>query len=466
MKINYSPVVKNNFQRNSIQKNSPVLASIQSNTMSFGVSNSYHRTSKALFLALMALVSEGSIDSAKFIRSQFCETGNKIEFDSLKKHFNRYSKLLAEEISPKSLINLSGIKIYQETEIPDILEKLSKDTVSINSYYRAYRNTQDNSMKAIFARKLTDYKKLFDDVPEKITKKGAQEILKYKSGIISILENCSEYGAMYIKNIPDKENMFLHAQGINRLVKAAEQIQGCKLKNCTLVNGLSYDELLNKVVIPNEKIAKGEPIGKNQNTLIMIMHESGTDTNNAFRYNFESDFFTKKTVDTEVGIVNFDEPFIKYYHNIIMLQPNGIEADPCLNNGLGKIEASLVNGANTDIGFMAHSEPGRTMLSVSGRQDSSSLDAVDFSGLDKGRGKPFAQSIKRIFENSIKQGYKPRIIAIGCNTDKTWKHIGDMILGENQDKIQVLGTPFDTTNAAKLGFTNGELKLYVKEYRE
>lgn len=380
---------------------------------------------KAIFLSLMAL----------FATPNMVKAGNPL------------TKVVDDAASKSTLLNAV------EFDFGSILEKLSNKIDAKKSYY--YDSDFDGSIpntEIINTRRLNDYKNLLENIPVSIFKKGADAIIQYKNSIISILKTCDEYGAMYIKNIPDIENIVLHSQGLDRLSAASEKIQGCKFQNAAIFNGFSVDELMRKVVIPNEKVAKGELIGENQNTMILITHEFGCDKNKAYAQDFK-----KKTFS-----------FLKHYDNILVIQPNGKNADDVLNRAFLNIEKNLFKGAKTDIMYIGHEVNGFNGAKLSDWYPPSSdkgiymLDIGDFDPLGRG-GKPFSVSIANIFRNGIDNGYNPNIIGNGCKSEQLLQGAMNKILPEGyRDKVHVFGTP-DFVNSSPIIDFSADNKLYFIE---
>lgn len=341
-----------------------------------------------------------------------------------------------------------------------MLEKLSNEVpVKKSFYYDSDIDGINPSVKVINSRRLDDYNKLLESYPD----------LDSKNSVISILKTCGEYGAMYIRNIPDSENILKHAQGLNRLAIASEKIQGCKFQNAAIFNGFSADELMKKVVIPNEKIANGEVIGKGENTLIMITPEFGSD-GNTYVSTFNNKPFLSKNGQISNKIFNFTESFLGHYDNILVIQPNGKNADDVLNTAFANVEKGLYKGAKTDMMYLGHDINGfnGTMLSdwyPSIKRDSGiyMMDIGDFEPVSKG-GKTFAVSIANIFKNAINNGYNPSIIGNGCNSEKLLQGAVNKLLPESiQDKVHVFGTPYYANDPPIMGFSSDNRLSYVKK---
>lgn len=282
-----------------------------------------------------------------------------------------------------------------------------------------------------------------------------------------IINIYGKYGEYYVKNIPDKENIALHANALNRLSKACETIQGCEFKNPALFNGLSAEDLIKKVVEPTEKLARGEKIGANQNTLVAIIQENSCDRGEDFIDNFNTNVFANRTPNIS-GVFNYkyDEAFYEHYDNIIPIQANKLSADSVLNNAFGALQKGLDNGADVDIMFLAHGYISRNgaILSTGGNNTGAKkvtqMDIADFKSVEKG-GEIYSQYMKTILENSVKNGNSPRIIGIGCNSDFIQKALDGIISPEYINKMKVFGTPYSTNNRYVAGFNDGKFESSV-----
>lgn len=388
---------------------------------------------KALFLVLMALASSGGIIN-----------------------INKNNNLFAEDLKQEGS-STNNQNTIDEKKFIMIFEKISKLNDIKQSYYYDYYNNLDNTISAVNERKFADYKSILCNIPDVVRLKGKKSIEQYQNGVMSILENCDEYGAMYIKNVPDKENMSLHSAYIERLLTATNKVQGCKCQNIAMLNGLTAEELIKKVVMPNEKIANNEKIGNKENTIIFITNEFGTDIGNAYIDNYNDKIFSQKNAKLAYKNYEFDESFLGHYDNIILIQPNGINADDALNNAFANIEASIEKGSHLDIAYMSHSNESGTTLSKiyknNGDKQVNRLDIKDFGSSDKG-GQPYAQSIKSILKNSIEAGYKPRFIALGCDSDNF-----ESFFKEFNGDVHVFGTPYTNNSKFILGFNNNSLLM-------
>lgn len=374
----------------------------------------------------------------------------------------------AEEIlvdasaSIKSELVDSITSLNAQESINKGLDVLSKKIPAEKSYYFS----KEKSNLEIYKIKLEDYNNLVNNVPKSIANKGDAAVLLFKKSIISILDQCGEYGAMYIKNIPDLDNIVEHANGISRLLNAIKNIQGCSYENIAVLNGLSAKELLNKVVIPNEKLLNEEKIGENQNTVVIISHEFGSDPGNFYKKDFSTKPLNSKDIKIDFLNYKFNSTFLSNYDNILLVQPNKQTADSTLNTAFSNIEQGLEKGAKTDILYIGHGY-GTKGAVLSNGYDSynntpSLIDLSDFKPIDNG-GQVFAQSIARIFKNSIENGYNPRFIGDGCNSEFLQDAINNIMPNEYKESVHVFGTPYDSNGTAYLGFSaDKKLSLVTK----
>lgn len=433
---------KNNFKNPSNKR----MVTFKNSVKSYGVQfkGSQKNTLKAVFLSLIALVTAPAL---------YAKTVGKLtEFKGINIPAIRIPSQIKTPSLPKLLCaNFESFDYLKE------LQTLSEQVPFKLSYYFE----KGKSEKEIIRKKLEDYKKLVEDIPQSIKEKGLLSVSNYQKSIVAILKTCGEYGAMYIKNIPDKENILIHAQGLERLSNAAKKIQGFEFNNSALFNGFNADDLMKKVVIPNEKVAKGEEVGKNQNNLIIITHQFGSDTEFGFIKDFSDSTYLKKHINIpEVGKYDFDEGFLEHYNNILVIQPK-LHADNVLNEAFDKIDKAISKGAKTDIMVIAHGVGGYGMKLITPKDGFYEgiflLDKNDFA-----ERKPFVQSIFNIFQNSINKGYHPRFIGNGCKSEFLQECV-DKLLGENAKNVRVFGTPYNIKGVSYFGFSKeGFLSFITK----
>lgn len=374
----------------------------------------------------------------------------------------------ASENLVENVSTLTKRILYSFNELLPKTEKLSKDCPPKSSYYYDLKVDGNNPIPdEIYKKKFNDYKRLIENVPEEFKNKGDDTVAIYQNSIFSILETCSEYGAMYIKNIPDIQNIAAHADGLKRLSQASKKIQGCALKNAAIFNGFTSDELMRKVVIPNEKLANGEIVGKNENNLIFIAHEFGTDKGNAYKDELSSNVLNSRHLQIADKKYDFDASFLEHYDNIFVIQPNAITADEALNNSFGTIEKGLYPGANMDIIYSAHGadknlSPRLCYLSqTSSPNAKSQLNLGDFDPINQG-GQSYAQNLKHLLERAISNGFNPRFVGNGCFSDFIEEAMSKILSKEYQGKVHVFGTPYSINGVPALGFNKGKLSYITK----
>lgn len=436
MQINLTNKPKQAIYHVTYKNYSPNLSSKTDSVSFTGIKHASPKTLKSIFLAIMTLASSSNV-------------------------------LKADTAIVKAVDEAVKTPIIQtiKTEFNAILEKLTKDIPSKTSYYYDYKVDKTNIDEVVRGKKLADYKALLENIPERVSQKGDAAIVEYQRCVISILQTCSEYGAMYVKHIPDPQNIRLHEIGLKALSDASEKIQGCRFQNAAIFNGFSAEDLMKKIVIPNKKIADGQKIGTNQNTLIFIAHEQGFDGRNAYKATFNSMPFFNKHAEVAYNKYNFAESFLGHYDNIIVIQPSKKNADEVLNTAFTNIEQGLDKGAKTDIIYIAHSVDGfdGAMLSdrYSGNNDSVyMIDKDDFMPLQNG-GKPFAQSIANIFRNSIDTGYTPRIIGDGCKSEFLQSAINQIMPDGYKEKVHIFGSPYFINGVSPLGFLPNEKLAFI-----
>ncbi len=271
-----------------------------------------------------------------------------------------------------------------------------------------------------------------------------------------------KFGTYYSNLIPEGENIDEHFACLSEIKDLYKDIQGCEYKNPAVLNGISIDDLKNKVLVPAQKLANGEKFGAKQKTLVFLSFNENADSTNAFRQNVTSTAFTS----TEDNISNynfkFDESFLGHYDNIIVMQPNNITADSALDNLFSKLENSLDRNSKVDIAFIGHGVNKQGVrFSPTKNTETSTMDLSDFKSLDNG-GNAFAQSMKNIFVNCIDNGYCPRVIGMGCNTDFMQDAINDVMPEDYSQFVKVFGTPYATNGNYVIGFNKNVLEMFVK----
>lgn len=443
---------------------------------------------------------KGNLSDADIETAMKNDKDFKLEQDNSANTFKLTDKSTGENISfAKSFLADKAITDKIKTAIPDAtpdqIDKLKNQSKQDLVGFSLYNNTDTkltdaqkkelNTPEKIKERRLDDYLAVTKNVPESVQKQGPEAVKKYRDNTISILDTTGEFGPAYIKHVPDPENMDKHADGLKKLSDAAEKNQGCKFKNATLFNGFTADELNQKVVIPNEKLAKGEKVGEKGETLVMITHEGGTDYNGAFEDFYNSTNMSSKNYQASGKNCKFDESFLGHYDSILVIQPNNQNADTTLNKGLGKISSGLDKNAKVDFTTIAHSGGGDPFLSIPrddkgnvdeqkmhfGTRDSKSMmDGTDFVSKTK---QPYVDSMNKMFNQSKENGHVTRFIGQGCETDYLMKsiNVGSSADVMNKDALpKFFGSTGCTVGGAYgLGFVKdakGEPRLeynYVQE---
>lgn len=324
--------------------------------------------------------------------------------------------------------------INNSQKIPDAtpaqIAKLIKNGNQDISGFSRYKKYDENiTMEQAKQRRLDEYIEATKNVPDSVSQKGSEAVQKYRNGVLSIIETSGELAPLYVKLIPDPENISKHADGLKRLSIASEKNQGCKFTNATLFNGFNAEELENKVVIPNEKLAKGEKVGAKGETLVIVSHEYGTDYNTAFNSFYKNNYMHNKQISIGEKNCKFDETFLGHYDSILVIQPTGKTADDTLNDGFFTISKGLDKDAKVDVTTIAHSDGGEPLLSVVKEnpssitkemhvgdklQPSSMMDNSDFVGK---KAQPYSKYMGEIFQKSASNGHISRVIGQGCDTE-------------------------------------------------
>ncbi len=289
--------------------------------------------------------------------------------------------------------------------------------------------------------------------------KGANLYAQTQKTPVEYINNYfGKYGNYYSENIPDIENAQEHADSLKQIRSLYKEIQGCDFNNPAILNGLSADELKQKVLVPAQKLAKGETFGKNQNTLVFMIFDNACDKNNAFERDLKKNTFNANNDSLDNFKFTFEEAFLSHYDNIILVQPNnGQSADKTLDTVFKKLEKCLDNTAKTDIIFEGHGVNRKGVrLSPDKSNETSMMDLSDFNSVS---GNEYANSMKNIFINSINSGYSPKIIGIGCSSDFMQDAVDMIMPSEYKNKVKVFGTPYDTMQSASIGYNNGCLEM-------
>ncbi len=288
--------------------------------------------------------------------------------------------------------------------------------------------------------------------------KNPQEIAKN-----DIVNTYGKYGEFYVSNAPMLEDFCEHRECLNKINTLYKEIQGCSFNNPAIFNGFTLEELNEKVVSPAHKLANGEKFGKNSNNILFMMFEKSCDSEGGF----DVDLY-KNTFNTQKDTVNgneyqFDEPFLKHYDNIILMQPNDKQTtDKTLDTLFAKLENSLEDGANLDIIFEGHGIGlAGVKFSTYFGSEAAMLDVSDFFPIEKG-GNSFAQNMKNIFVKSIDNGNTPRIIGISCNSDSLQKAINKIMPDDYKDSVKLFGMPYNTFGETAIGFNDNSLEIITQ----
>lgn len=276
------------------------------------------------------------------------------------------------------------------------------------------------------------------------------------SSINDFKKDYGKYGEYYTDNIPDKENITEHKKALSKLSSLYEKIQGNNITNPAFLNGLTVSELNNKCIKAAEKIVNGEHFGHEENTLVLIGFENGLDDDiHAFENDFKkSTMAHSNNMLCEQTEINNDKSFFSNYDNIIFIQPQK-NCDEVLDKAFGNINNSLEKGANIDIAIIGHGNAQKDGIALSnGDTEECTFDISDFSN----NGNSFAQNIKEMFENNIKNNNTPRIIGLSCNSEFLQKCI-DEILPQNKNNVKVFGTPYEIMGNYVIGFSDNKLSV-------
>lgn len=275
--------------------------------------------------------------------------------------------------------------------------------------------------------------------------------------------NFGAYGEFYFSHIPDIQNVALHDESLEKIRILYKDIQGCEYKNPSVLNGLTIDELNSKVLAPAQNLVDRKKIGKDQINLVLMSFDQSVDPRGAFNWNLASNGFTSLVDKIDNMNIKYEESFLGHYDNIILLQPNDISADEALDKLFNKLEVGFEKGSAVDLAFIGHGT-NKIGVSLSRRLglslEKSMLDESDFDPIIKG-GNEFAQNIKTIFQNSIDNGYSPRVIGMGCISEFMQKAMNKIMDADYINKVKVLGTPYSTNGNFAIGFNSDYIEMLV-----
>lgn len=345
-----------------------------------------------------------------------------------------------------------------KNEITARIDRMVREQSSVYSYYPHSVNETDESL---LREKKYKYASIVSSIPPAIKAKGKGESSRYQRELLNFIEEFKEFGAMYAEFIPDKENLSMHVEGLRRVLSAVKATQGCEFANIALLNGISSGDLMKKVVLPNEKLSKGEKFGKDENTLVFI----SADDSFALLKGFDDVLSVASFTSTKQPLDNyrftFDRAFLDNYDNILLVQPKDASADQVLDRFFAALCGSLEDGAKLDIAYLGHgtNRIGATLSKRLGLPlEKSLLDTSDFRPEEKG-GNDYATSIKALFESAIRGGYAPRMIGLGCSSDFLQTCVNMKFPPEERDAIKVFGTPYATIGNYAIGFAKDSLEL-------
>lgn len=261
---------------------------------------------------------------------------------------------------------------------------------------------------------------LFADPPYPINgrfdKKGryslANEASKRESSIIA---DYPGFGKLYVMHIPDWENHNLHVQYLKRLSAASQKVSGCDFKNPAFFDVMDAEMLLQRVVLPMERLAEQEREAEPAQVLAVILYERGTDSahyafDDCFKYCTYMDTYAARA---EVGRdVYYDTPFLKGYERFYVCQPNGITARAALTAFFRRLEETYVAGSRIDVLVMGHGISNTTGVRLSKRGNGPRENCF-YTGEFKATassGDSYAASFKRIMQAELDGGITPRVL--------------------------------------------------------
>lgn len=120
----------------------------------------------------------------------------------------------------------------------------------------------------------------------------------------------------------------------------------------------------------------------------------------------------------------------------------------------------MQEGSALDIAVMGHGLESKNGIILSfGRDENATLDVSDFKDVKNG-GNSYTEDIKEIFKKSIDNGYSPRFIGLGCNTDFLQNCV-DKKMGKDSYNVKIFGTPTEVMDSFLIGFVNDSLNMFT-----
>ena len=363
--------------------------------------------------------------------------------------FSHASLLFAQETSNAELTR---------SDIEAWIDRMAREQSAVYSYYPHHVVENDES---ILTEKKFKYLHIVTSIPPEIEAKGRAESSRFQRELLGFMEEFKELGAMYAEFIPDKANLTIHREGLRRVLAAVKATQGCEFANVALLNGISSDDLMKKVVLPNERLSRGEKFGKDENTLVFISTDDSFALLRGFEFVLSRASFTSVNQSLDTYRFTFEKSFFDHYDNILLVQPKDVSADDVLDRFFAALSGSLEDGAKLDVAYIGHGTNGigttlskRLGLSL----EKSLLDTSDFLPEEKG-GNAYATAIKTLFESAMRAGYTPRMIGFGCSSDFLQTCADRKFPLEERDAVRVFGTPYSTNGKYALGFSQDCLEM-------
>jgi TPR repeat protein len=238
---------------------------------------------------------------------------------------------------------------------------------------------------------------------------------------------------IFVVGISLKENVTEYLDLLEEITEVSQKIQNAPVTYSALLRGLTYEQLKTKILVPEQKILKGEKLkGK---TLVIINPYRGkklTGTQDAI---YTSDLMLDKRNRIYDEWLKYDTSFFGYYDNIILLQKEEENLNS-VDTAFKKIMPCLMECTQADLFIFS----------------------TDYFKNDSA----YVQAYRELAKNHIDRGINPRIIVPGNRTDVMQQNINGLFSGASAsyaEKIHVFGTPCDMAVRFSLGFKNGNLNI-------
>ncbi|MBP5329408.1 MAG: SEL1-like repeat protein [Spirochaetaceae bacterium] len=307
-----------------------------------------------------------------------------------------------------------------------------------------YRKAEDKGSSLAMAR-IADFSFYGKD-----RKHDIESALKqYKAIVESSFENQIFYGETYEYICKTKEAFDSYGEegktllarlpygaDPGRFIELAEKINAvykenldCQMTNPVLFADFAPEIAEKKFYEPLKKIEAGEKLaGK---TLVVLLPVKESKLSALAKKTFEESCFTEKKYKVNKEYYNYDQSYFEYYDNIILLQQASSKDFKDLDKEFEVLQPALKNCSEVD--FLTYT-----------------TDLFKTSS-------PYVESLKQIILDQIAKDNRPRILALGNQTDVIQSQMNKFFTEEEIAKINVFGTPCTMQGEIGCGFRKGKL---------